>query len=217
MTRVRPDGTGSPADDLADHRPGTSAASSYLRVGRLPRETGRLNRSGARLSKFGVELEVHIASLRRYARALLRNRTDAEDLVQEALTRAVSRADTFKAGTNLRAWLFTILHNVHVNQVRSRATRPDEVPVEAVESRLVTPARQEERIEVRDMMRALDELPDEQRQVLLLVALEGLKYEEVAATLGVPIGTVMSRLSRARDAVRAKLANDGSVALRRVK
>ncbi|WP_029009788.1 sigma-70 family RNA polymerase sigma factor [Azospirillum halopraeferens] len=169
------------------------------------------------MSKFGVELEVHIASLRRYARALLRNRTDAEDLVQEALTRAVARADTFKAGTNLRAWLFTILHNVHVNQVRARAARPDEVPVEAVESRLVTPARQEERVEVRDMMRALDQLPDEQRQVLLLVALEGLKYEEVAATLGVPIGTVMSRLSRARDAVRAKLANDGSVALRRVK
>lgn len=158
-----------------------------------------------------------MASLRRYARALLRNRTDAEDLVQEALTRAVARADTFKAGTNLRAWLFTILHNVHVNQVRSRAARPDEVPVEAVESRLVTPARQEERIEVRDMMRALDELPEEQRQVLLLVALEGLKYEEVAATLGVPIGTVMSRLSRARDAVRTKLAADGSVALRRVK
>ena len=169
------------------------------------------------MSKFGVELEVHIASLRRYARALLRNRTDAEDLVQEALARAVARADTFKTGTNLRAWLFTILHNVHVNQVRARAARPVEVPVEAVEARLVTPARQEERVEVRDMMRALDELPDEQRQVLLLVALEGLKYEEVAATLGVPIGTVMSRLSRARDAVRAKLANDGSVALRRVK
>lgn len=169
------------------------------------------------MSKFGVELEVHIASLRRYARALLRNRTDAEDLVQEALARAVARADTFKTGTNLRAWLFTILHNVHVNQVRARAARPVEVPVEAVEARLVTPARQEERVEVRDMMRALDELPDEQRQVLLLVALESLKYEEVAATLGVPIGTVMSRLSRARDAVRAKLANDGSVALRRVK
>ena len=169
------------------------------------------------MSKFGVELEVHIASLRRYARALLRNRTDAEDLVQEALARAVARADTFKTGTNLRAWLFTILHNVHVNQVRARAARPVEVPVEAVEARLVTPARQEERVEVRDMMRALDELPDEQRQMLLLVALEGLKYEEVAATLGVPIGTVMSRLSRARDAVRAKLANDGSVALRRVK
>lgn len=173
--------------------------------------------TGARLSKFAVDLDVHIASLRRYARSLLRNRADADDLVQEALARAVARADTFKAGTNLRAWLFTILHNVHVNQVRSRASRPTEVPVEAVESRLVTPARQEERVEVRDMMRALDELPEEQRQVLLLVALEGMKYEEVAETLGVPIGTVMSRLSRAREAVRTKLNNEGGVTLRRVK
>ncbi|HEY0837656.1 MAG TPA: sigma-70 family RNA polymerase sigma factor [Azospirillum sp.] len=169
------------------------------------------------MSSFGAELEVHIASLRRYARALLRNRTDAEDLVQEALARAIGRADTFKAGTNMRAWLFTILHNVHVNQVRSRASRPDEVPMEAVESRLTTPARQEERVEVREMMRILDELPDEQRQVLLLVALEGLKYEEVAEMIGVPIGTVMSRLSRGREAVRAKLANGAAVALRRVK
>jgi RNA polymerase sigma-70 factor (ECF subfamily) len=175
------------------------------------------NQAGARLSSFGAELEVHIASLRRYARALLRNRADAEDLVQEALARAIGRADSFQAGTNMRAWLFTILHNVHVNQVRSRASRPDEVPVESVENRLTTPARQEERVEVREMMRALDELPDEQRQVLLLVALEGLKYEEVAEMIGVPIGTVMSRLSRGREAVRAKLANGASVALRRVK
>lgn len=169
------------------------------------------------MNTFGVDLEVHIASLRRYARSLLRNRVDAEDLVQEALTRAVARSDTFKAGTNLRAWLFTILHNVHVNQVRSRASRPDEVPVESVESRLVTPARQEERVELREMIRALDDLPEEQRQVLLLVALEGLKYEEVAATIGVPIGTVMSRLSRAREALRTRLGNEGGVALRRVK
>ncbi|HYD70539.1 sigma-70 family RNA polymerase sigma factor [Azospirillum sp.] len=169
------------------------------------------------MSSFGAELEVHIASLRRYARALLRNRADAEDLVQEALARAIARADSFQTGTNMRAWLFTILHNVHVNQVRSRASRPDEVTVESVENRLTTPARQEERVEVREMMRALDELPDEQRQVLLLVALEGLKYEEVAEMIGVPIGTVMSRLSRGREAVRAKLANGASVALRRVK
>lgn len=175
-----------------------------------------MERAGARLSRFGSELEVHIASLRRYARALLRNPVDAEDLVQEALVRAVSRADSFQAGTNLRAWLFTILHNVHVNQVRARAARPDEVPVEAVESRLTTPPRQEERVEVREMMRAVDALPDEQRQVLLLVALEGLKYDEVAEALGIPIGTVMSRLSRGREAVRAKLATEGSVALRRV-
>ncbi|CAO3420978.1 RNA polymerase subunit sigma-24 [Azospirillum sp. TSH100] len=169
------------------------------------------------MSKFGVDLEVHIASLRRYARALLRNGADAEDLVQEALTRAVARADSFQAGTNLRAWLFTILHNVHVNQVRSKAARPQEVDVDDVESKLVSPPRQEERVELREMMRAVDELPEEQRKVLLLVALEGLKYDEVADMLGVPIGTVMSRLSRAREAVRAKLANEGGVTLRRVK
>ncbi|MBY6261496.1 sigma-70 family RNA polymerase sigma factor [Azospirillum sp. 412522] len=169
------------------------------------------------MSKFGVDLEVHIASLRRYARALLRNSADAEDLVQEALTRAVARADSFQAGTNLRAWLFTILHNIHVNQVRSKAARPQEVDVDDVESKLVSPPRQEERVELREMMRAVDELPEEQRKVLLLVALEGLKYDEVADMLGVPIGTVMSRLSRAREAVRAKLANEGGVTLRRVK
>jgi RNA polymerase sigma-70 factor (ECF subfamily) len=169
------------------------------------------------LSKFGVDLEVHIASLRRYARALMRNSADAEDLVQVALTRAVARADSFQAGTNLRAWLFTILHNVHVNQVRSKAARPQEVDVDDVESKLVSPPRQEERVELREMMRAVDELPEEQRKVLLLVALEGLKYDEVADMLGVPIGTVMSRLSRAREAVRAKLANEGAVTLRRVK
>lgn len=169
------------------------------------------------VTNFGVELEVHIASLRRYARALLHDRADAEDLVQEALARALSRADKFRPGTNLRAWLFTILHNVHVNQVRQKVSRPDEVPVEDVEYRLVSPARQEERIELRDMSRALDALPLEQRQVLLLVALEGLKYDEVAEALGVPIGTVMSRLSRGREAIRARLAGEKGVSLRRVK
>jgi RNA polymerase sigma-70 factor (ECF subfamily) len=143
------------------------------------------------VSRFGTELEVQIASLRRYARALLRDKNDADDLVQESLARALSRADRFKPGTNLRAWLFTIMHNVHVNQVRQKISRPDEVPVE--------------------------ELPDEQRQVLLLVALEGLKYDEVATVLQIPIGTVMSRLSRAREAVRIKLSNEGGVPLRRVK
>ncbi len=170
------------------------------------------------MGKFGVELEVHIASLRRYARSLLRNHVDAEDLVQEALARAIARSDSFQTGTNLRAWLFTILHNIHVNQIRSRASHPDEVPIDAVEHRLTTPPRQEERVEVREMMRAVDELPLEQRQVLMLVALEGLKYDEVAEVLGVPIGTVMSRLSRAREAVRTKMAdNSGSASLRRVK
>ena len=138
-------------------------------------------------------------------------------MCKSALARALSRADRFKPGTNLRAWLFTIMHNVHVNQVRQKISRPDEVPVEDYEMRLTTPARQETSIELRDMSRALAELPDEQRQVLLLVALEGLKYDEVATVLQIPIGTVMSRLSRAREAVRIKLSNEGGVPLRRVK
>lgn len=167
------------------------------------------------MSGFGSDLELHIASMRRYARALSRDRSDADDLVQEALTRAVARADTFKAGTNLRAWLFTILHNVHVNRVRSRASRADEVPVEDVEDRLVTAPRQEESVELREMMRVVRSLPDDQRKVLLLVAVEGLKYDEVARVLDVPIGTVMSRLSRAREAVRSRLANGGAHASRR--
>lgn len=169
------------------------------------------------VSTLGVQIQSHITSLRRYARALLRDKAEADDLVQESLARALSRADKFQPGTNLRAWLFTIMHNVHVNQVRQKVSRPDEVPVDEVELRLVTPARQETRIELRDMSRALDGLPPEQRQVLLMVALEGMKYDEVATVLDIPIGTVMSRLSRARDAVRARLSQDGAVALRRVK
>ncbi len=180
------------------------------------------------MSVFGGELEGHIASLRRYAMALLRDRTDAEELVQDALTRAVARADAFQAGTNLRAWLFTILHNVHVNRIRARAARPREASLEGLEARLVVPARQEARVEAREMLEALDRLPAEQRETLLLVALEGLTYQEAAAALGCPVGTVMSRLSRAREAVRALVGEEtrdrrrpgkgqGGIALRRVK
>jgi len=167
-----------------------------------------------------AEIGAHIASMRRYARALLRDRNDAEDLVQEAATRALSRVHQFKPGTNLRAWLFTILHNTHVNGIRSKVVRPAEVPVEDVEGRLATTGRQEGRIELRDMARAVDSLPLEQRQVLLMVALEGMKYDEVADALNIPIGTVMSRLSRAREAIRAKLAGEEAgtgPTLRRIK
>jgi len=164
------------------------------------------------------ELGLQIASLRRYARALLRGRGDADDLVQDTLTRALTQAARFTPGTNLRAWLFTIMHNLHVNQVKQSAGRPLEVPVEDVEARLSEPARQEGRVELREMARLLETLPEEQRQVLLLVGLEGLRYEEAAQVLKVPIGTVMSRLSRAREAMRAKLSTGGTgSSLRRVK
>lgn len=173
------------------------------------------------VDEIGAQIATHIASLRRYAHALLRDRTEAEDLVQESLARALSRSHQFRPGTNLRAWLFTIMHNVHVNHVRARVVRPGEVPVEDVEMRLGVQGRQEGRIELRDMARAVEALPPEQRQVLLMVGLEGMKYEEVATALGIPIGTVMSRLSRAREAVRQRIAGPearpAGPALRRIK
>ncbi|MBI1209108.1 MAG: sigma-70 family RNA polymerase sigma factor [Azospirillum sp.] len=157
-----------------------------------------------------------MTSLRRYARAMLRNRNDADDLVQDTLVRALAQAEKFASGTNLRAWLFTIMHNLHVNRLRQNASRPNMVAVEDAEAKLVEPARQEARVELREMSRAVDSLPEDQRQVLLLVALEGLKYDEAAGVLGVPIGTVMSRLSRAREAVRKALAAGGGPAVLRV-
>lgn len=168
------------------------------------------------MTEFGAEIEQHIGPLRRYARALLRDRTDADDLVQDALTRALSRSDRFQPGTNLRAWLFTILHNLHANHVRRKVTAPAVTPVGDAALHVATPAGQDDHMELRDMARGLALLPPEQRQVLLLVALEGLRYEEVATVLGIPVGTVMSRLSRAREALRQHLAGEAP-RLRRVK
>jgi len=164
-----------------------------------------------------MEIGRHLGPLRRYARALMKDRNEADDLVQDSVARALSRAHCFQPGTNLRAWLFTIMHNVHVNTVRQRVIRPEGASDEAL-GRLVSPANQDDRVELRDMARALDTLPPEQRQVLLLVALEGLKYDEVASVLGVPVGTVMSRLSRAREALRRHLSGQAPTPLlRRVK
>lgn len=140
-----------------------------------------------------------IPRLRRYARALVGDRASADDLVQDTLERAWAKLHLYRRGTDLRAWLFTVMHNVHVNKVR--ATRPtdslhDEMP------ELALRAPQGDALVVRDLDRAIALLPGEQRAVLLLVTLEDMSYEEVARTLGIPIGTVMSRLSRAREKLR---------------
>ncbi len=140
-----------------------------------------------------------IPRLRRYARALVGDRSSADDLVQDTLERAWAKLHLYRRGTDLRAWLFTVMHNVHVNKVR--ATRPtdsldDEMP------ELALRAPQGDALVVRDLDRAIAILPGEQRAVLLLVTLEDMSYEEVARALGIPIGTVMSRLSRAREKLR---------------
>jgi RNA polymerase sigma factor (sigma-70 family) len=143
-----------------------------------------------------------IPRLRRYARALVSDRASADDLVQDTLERAWSKLHLYRRGTDLRAWLFTVMHNVHVNKVRAtRATDTldDEMP------ELAQRAAQGDGLVVRDLDRSIALLPADQRAVLLLVTLEDMSYEEVARTLGIPMGTVMSRLSRAREKLRAMM------------
>ena len=143
-----------------------------------------------------------IPRLRRYARALAGDHARADDLVQDTLERAWNKFHLWRPGSDLRAWLFTVMHNVHVNQVRGsrdHATLDDECAEMAVA------AVQGAGLEIRDLERALALLAPEQREVLLLVALEDLSYAEVAGALGIPIGTVMSRLSRARQKLRGMM------------
>lgn len=155
-------------------------------------------------------IEEQIPRLRRYARALLGERGAADDLVQDTLERALSRFHLWRRGSDLRAWLFTIMHNLYVNQLRSRL-RESLDPLDPETLAVPVRASQADLLEVRDLENALTRMPEEQRAVLLLVGLEQLSYEEAARVLGIPIGTVMSRLSRGRERLRALLAGDAVV------
>lgn len=143
-----------------------------------------------------------IPRLRRYARALTGDRAAADDLVQDTLERALGRMHLWRRGSDLRAWLFTIMHNIHVNQVRARARYPHET-LDAEPAVHSLRARETDWLALRDLASALARVPDEQRAVLLLVGLEQMSYEEAARVLDIPVGTVMSRLSRGRERLRA--------------
>ncbi len=147
-------------------------------------------------------IEAEIPRLRRYARALARDAATADDLVQDCLARALGKIHLWQEGTDLRAWLFTILHNQYVNQVRRAVREGASVGLSETEPMLTRAPHQGKRLELRDLERAIAKLPEEQRSVILLVGLEGMRYDEVADMLGVPVGTVRSRLSRGRDALR---------------
>ena len=143
-----------------------------------------------------------IPKLRRFARALTGDAAAADDLVQDCLERALGRVHLWRENTNLRTWLFTILRNIHLNQLRRSTRRPretsyDEMPEPPGE----TAATQGHAMTIRDLGLALDKLPDQQREVVLLVGLEDMSYKETAEILGVPVGTVMSRLARGRKAL----------------
>ena len=147
-------------------------------------------------------IEAEIPRLRRYARALARDVAAADDLVQDCLARALGKLHLWQEGTDLRAWLFTILHNQYVNQVRRAVREGAAVGLSETEPMLTRAPHQGKRLELRDLERAIAKLPEEQRSVILLVGLEGMRYEEVAEVLDVPVGTVRSRLSRGREALR---------------
>jgi len=154
------------------------------------------------MSDFALLLQNEIPRLRRYARALTRDAVRADDLVQSCLVRAIAKEHLWEPGTDLRAWLFTILHNQNVNEVRRAVREGVAVALEDVASVLTAAPRAAGCLLLRDLERAIKLLPEEQRQVILLVGLEGMRYEEVAAVLGIPIGTVRSRLSRGREMLR---------------
>jgi len=152
-----------------------------------------------------ADLTPHIPRLRRYARALVGDRYGADDLVQDTLERALNKFHLWRPGSDLRAWLFAIMHNVFVNQLRSRAARLETALDDGDLMTQVAPDA--DRLELRDMQSAIATLPAEQREVILLVALEQLSYAEVSKTLDIPMGTVMSRLFRARERLRVQLAS----------
>jgi RNA polymerase sigma-70 factor (ECF subfamily) len=148
------------------------------------------------------DVEAEIPGLRRYARALTRDLIAADDLVQDCLARALSKLHLWQQGTDLRAWLFTILHNQYINYVRRTTREGAVVGLSEREPLLARAPQQGRRLELRDLERAMAKLPSAQRSVILLVGLEGMSYGEVAAVLGVPVGTIRSRLSRGREALR---------------
>ena len=161
--------------------------------------------------------ELCLQNMRRYAVLLIGDASDADDLVQECLLRVVAQARAWRPVRDLRAYMFATLHNVFIDGRRRRKSRQSEVPIETVIADLAAPATQTKWLEVRDLVSALGKLPAEQREVVLLVGVEGMSYLEAAQILGVALGTVMSRLSRGREALRQLTSHGVAAKLRVVK
>ena len=153
-------------------------------------------------------VEQEIPRLRRYARALTRSSDRADDLVQDTLLRALTKLHLWQPGTDIRAWLFTIMHHQYVNTVRREARETASVDIEHISSNLVATTDPTARRQLVELDHALAQLSADQREILLLVGLEGMDYESVAQILDVPVGTVRSRLSRGRERLRELLGRD---------
>ena len=193
----------------------------------LSRLPGSRSSLGEAMPDQAALIEAHIPGLRRFASALLRgDHQGADDLVQDCLERALSRWHLRRAEGDLRGWLYTILYNRFVSDKHRRSRRVAHDALVAIRETELPGVEggQDMALERRDLLRAFAALPEEQRSVLLLIAVEDLSYEEAARVLGVPIGTVMSRLSRGRERLRHHMSGDvngderrNNAALRRVK
>lgn len=168
------------------------------------------------MDPFLDQLEACVPALRRYARALTRDFDLADDLVQDCLERALSRRGLFRPAGPVRAWLFTILVNLNRNRLRNARRRGATVQLESV-AEPAAPASQPGHIALAELARAIETLPLEQKEALLLVTLEGLPYQEAADIAGIPLGTLMSRLGRARAALRTLTGTPAEPYLRTVK
>ncbi|UYN98589.1 MAG: sigma-70 family RNA polymerase sigma factor [Devosia sp.] len=149
-----------------------------------------------------IDVMNELPALRRYALSLTRHPVDAEDLVHDALVRAMERSATYNPAGNLRGWLLSIVHNLHIDRLRSGKSAAARDRDFAAQSPDMLAPTQMDSVRLSQVRQAFDRLPDEQREAMHLVAIEGLSYEEAAAILGVPAGTVMSRISRGRETLR---------------
>lgn len=155
-----------------------------------------------------MDISRHLGVLRRYALVLTRNSERAEDLVQEAALRALEGAHTWKDGNDLRKWLLAIVHNTHASRCRRKHTESAAEAAIAAQAVRAQAPNQTDRVSLGETVAALMTLPEEQREVLMLVAVEGMSYRDAAECLGIPLGTLMSRLSRGRAALRAAADQD---------
>lgn len=167
------------------------------------------------MKKFETQLIEHIPRLRRYARALTTTVCAADDLVQDTLERALNKKNLWQQNTRLRPWLFTLMHNLYINQLKQLQNRP--MMQELDETISDAAASPESAINMQQLNVCIDKLPAEQKEIFLLVSLEGFAYEEVARIIDIPVGTVMSRLSRAREKLRKHMLQTHTLPLRRVK
>lgn len=167
------------------------------------------------MSKFIRELEHCIPALRRYAFALFQKQDEADDLVQDCLERAIRKQKLWKNDASLRAWLFTMQHNIFVNQLKYKSRKPELVP--DIDNLMHEMEPYQSEVLMMDINYCMQQLPKDQREVLLLVAVEGFSYKEVGKIVDVPLGTVMSRLSRARKTLQELMNGEVKPRLREVK